>query len=50
MEGHILSTLIDSRSREIQEINLNDLKFPMLALFVSGGHTELCFDKNWMQY
>ena len=50
MEGHILSTLIDSRSREIQEINLNDLKFPMLALLVSGGHTELVLIKNWMQY
>ena len=50
MEGHILSTLVDSNNREVQSINLSDLKLGALALLISGGHTELVLMKNWMSY
>lgn len=50
MEGHVLSTLIDSKKSESQEINLSDFHFPALALLISGGHTELVLIKGWLQY
>lgn len=50
MEGHILSTLIDSNNKETQTINLDGVKFPALALLISGGHTELVLIKNWLEY
>lgn len=50
MEGHILSTLIDSNKTETQEIYLSEFKFPALALLISGGHTELVLIKDWLNY
>jgi len=41
MEGHVLSPLLDSN---------NKIKFPALALLISGGHTELVLIKDWLQY
>lgn len=39
MEGHIASVLTDRSS----------MKFPALALLISGGHTELVYLKNWTE-
>lgn len=50
MEGHALSILLDSEKNDSQEINLNDFKFPALALLISGGHTELVLIKGWLEY
>ena len=41
MEGHIVSVLTDSSEQ---------VKFPALALLISGGHTELVLSKDWHQY
>lgn len=50
MEGHVLSTLIDSKKTESQEINLSDFNFPAMALLISGGHTELVLIHDWLRY
>ncbi|MEK7552979.1 MAG: tRNA (adenosine(37)-N6)-threonylcarbamoyltransferase complex transferase subunit TsaD [Patescibacteria group bacterium] len=39
MEGHIVSALANA-----------PLAFPVIALLVSGGHTELVLMKNWFKY
>jgi N6-L-threonylcarbamoyladenine synthase len=59
MEGHIMAALaeeipydqadtpsISTRSNLVIE----DVKLPVLALLISGGHTELVFMKNWLEY
>ncbi len=43
MEGHILASIFDGHK-------LPDLKFPALALLVSGGHTEMILIENWGKY
>ncbi len=48
MEGHILSALAEESgptSYKLQAINL-----PLLALLISGGHTELVLMKEWLKY
>lgn len=40
MAGHILSPLLEQ----------NVLEFPVLALLISGGHTELVTMESWMKY
>ena len=42
MEGHIASAIFTK--------NKKCLQFPLLALLVSGGHTELVYSKKWGQY
>jgi N6-L-threonylcarbamoyladenine synthase len=42
MEGHIAAVLLKEKSKLI--------KFPALALLVSGGHTELVLIKDWLKY
>lgn len=46
MEGHILASLYDV---EIDNA-LTPIKFPAVALLVSGGHTEIVLMKNWGNY
>ncbi len=41
MEGHISSVLLNLRT---------PVKFPALALLISGGHTELVLVKDWLTY
>ncbi len=48
MEGHILSVLLKEKSNLKSQIS--KIKFPALALLVSGGHTELVLIKNWLKY
>ncbi|HRY62231.1 MAG TPA: tRNA (adenosine(37)-N6)-threonylcarbamoyltransferase complex transferase subunit TsaD [Candidatus Paceibacterota bacterium] len=43
MEGHALSSLL-------AEKKTRGIKFPSIALLVSGGHTELVLMKDWMKY
>jgi len=40
MEGHIASVLLNKNEQ---------LNFPILALLISGGHTELIFLKSWLE-
>lgn len=48
MEGHIVSALLE-RPRT-GTYALKDTKFPLLALLISGGHTELVLMKEWFAY
>lgn len=41
MEGHIVSTLLESSLPNDRFSQLKHLEFPSLALLISGGHTEL---------
>jgi len=42
LEGHILVTLASPIK--------NKIRFPLIALIVSGGHTELVLSKDWLKY
>ncbi len=46
MEGHVLASLYDV---EIDNA-LAPIKFPAVALLVSGGHTEIVLMKDWGVY
>jgi N6-L-threonylcarbamoyladenine synthase len=46
MEGHIVSVFGKGKGK----FKLEKAKMPMLALLVSGGHTQLVLIKKWMQY
>jgi len=43
MEGHLISSLA-------QGGKLAEVKLPVLALLISGGHTEFILMKNWFEY
>lgn len=43
MEGHLLSSLV-------KDGKLEEVKLPVLALLISGGHTEFVLMKNWFEY
>jgi N6-L-threonylcarbamoyladenine synthase len=43
MEGHLISSLI-------QDGKIENTKFPVLGLLVSGGHTEFVVMKEWFKY
>ncbi|HUO49965.1 MAG TPA: tRNA (adenosine(37)-N6)-threonylcarbamoyltransferase complex transferase subunit TsaD [Candidatus Paceibacterota bacterium] len=43
MEGHIVLSLA-------KENALSEFEFPMLALLISGGHSELVLSRAWQQY
>jgi N6-L-threonylcarbamoyladenine synthase len=51
IEGHVLSSLLPS-ARENGELIMEngELSFPVLALIVSGGHTELLLMRGWGKY
>ena len=46
MEGHLFSVFGKSEKK----FKISKIKFPTLALLVSGGHTELVLSKKFMQY
>ncbi|MEK7114351.1 MAG: tRNA (adenosine(37)-N6)-threonylcarbamoyltransferase complex transferase subunit TsaD [Patescibacteria group bacterium] len=55
MEGHILAALASERSdlksdSEGLTLKIQDVKLPILALLISGGHTELVLMNEWLQY
>lgn len=52
MEGHIVSGLVKSLESRDGTLNyeLRTQNFPILALLISGGHTELVLMKEWFKY
>lgn len=48
MEGHTLSALLTEAGERSYE--LKDVQLPLLALLISGGHTELVAAKEWREY
>jgi N6-L-threonylcarbamoyladenine synthase len=60
MEGHVVSALL-RRERTVDSLPLTEkpqptsyklqaFEFPLLALLISGGHTELVLEKEWFAY
>ncbi len=53
LEGHIFSVLLKQNrgsSMASPSGQIPKIKFPALALVVSGGHTELVLIKDWLKY
>ncbi len=48
MEGHVLAALAKETDDRVYEIKPPTL--PLLALLISGGHTELVLMRNWLSY
>ena len=48
MEGHIVSGLLKQESEK--QLSTFNFQFPLLALLISGGHTELVLMKSWFDY
>ncbi len=46
IEGHIFACYLDEKNRG----NMEKFEFPVLALAVSGGHTQLVLMKNFLEY
>ena len=49
MEGHIVAALLEKKKTSKKEIILPKISFPVLALLISGGHTELVLMKDRMK-
>lgn len=47
MEGHLLAALAEG---DLREFVIPEVELPVLALLVSGGHTELIGMKRWLSY
>ncbi|MEK7602101.1 MAG: tRNA (adenosine(37)-N6)-threonylcarbamoyltransferase complex transferase subunit TsaD [Patescibacteria group bacterium] len=47
MEGHLISALAEGGNGSF---TITDISFPVLALLISGGHTELLLMKKWGVY
>lgn len=47
MEGHLISSLARLENNKFQ---ISNIKLPVLALLISGGHTELVLMKEWFEY
>ncbi|MFA6519964.1 MAG: tRNA (adenosine(37)-N6)-threonylcarbamoyltransferase complex transferase subunit TsaD [Candidatus Paceibacterota bacterium] len=50
MEGHILSALASSQDPKGDTLRIEGIQLPVLALLISGGHTELMLMKKWLEY
>ncbi|MEK7144597.1 MAG: tRNA (adenosine(37)-N6)-threonylcarbamoyltransferase complex transferase subunit TsaD [Patescibacteria group bacterium] len=55
MEGHILAALASERSdlnasSQGRTLEIQNVHLPVLALLISGGHTELVLMKKWLKY
>jgi N6-L-threonylcarbamoyladenine synthase len=53
MEGHLLSSLAQKEHSDILQntrMILKEVKLPVLALLISGGHTEFVLMKDWFKY
>ncbi|HEV7121721.1 MAG TPA: tRNA (adenosine(37)-N6)-threonylcarbamoyltransferase complex transferase subunit TsaD [Candidatus Paceibacterota bacterium] len=51
MEGHALSALLtEVPGTESRTFELKDVQMPLLALLISGGHTELDAADAWREY
>lgn len=47
MEGHVLAALA---REDGDELVIKNVAMPVLALLISGGHTELVLMKEWLEY
>jgi len=60
MEGHILAALVRQEASSIkhegpnkfqtEKLKIENVQMPLLALLISGGHTELVLMKKWLEY
>ena len=57
MEGHIIMSLVNfdsvhnpNTSFKNEVLGLKTIRFPMLSLLISGGHTELVLSKKFQDY
>ncbi len=54
MEGHIVMSLMShpdtSQKSKVSGCEMESFEFPILALLISGGHTELVLSKEFGQY
>ncbi len=50
MEGHVLAALAALAKTDGESLLIKDVQLPVLALLISGGHTELVLMKNWLEY
>jgi N6-L-threonylcarbamoyladenine synthase len=48
MEGHLFSVFLKEKSGK--KFSISNFQFPIIALLVSGGHTELALMKYWLKY
>lgn len=47
MEGHIMAALAKTNG---DSLHIEEVGMPVLALLISGGHTELVSMKEWLEY
>ncbi|MDE1919201.1 MAG: tRNA (adenosine(37)-N6)-threonylcarbamoyltransferase complex transferase subunit TsaD [Patescibacteria group bacterium] len=51
MEGHVISALATTATTSTRfDLVISEVEMPVLALLISGGHTELVLMKEWLQY
>lgn len=55
MEGHIISSLANrsQHPNKLENVGMSfiqDVQFPVLALLISGGHTEFVLMRDWFKY
>lgn len=51
MEGHAIAALLKKKtSKHFETFTIEDVRFPILALLISGGHTELVLTNNLLSY
>ncbi len=50
LEGHVYAAWLSRSRRARRDADVEDLKFPLLALVVSGGHTELVLMRGHGDY
>lgn len=50
MEGHIVSALLKQDENDSIKYQVSSVQFPILAMLVSGGHTELVLAREWNSY
>jgi N6-L-threonylcarbamoyladenine synthase len=52
MEGHISSILLQENylKKEKALLDIRNFEFPLIALLISGGHTQIVLIKNWGEY
>lgn len=51
MAGHALSALLQTKKRNSQvEVSFPTITWPVLAITVSGGHTQFVLVRDWLDY
>lgn len=50
MEGHIIASMMRSDENQDSRGTIHEFEYPVLALLISGGHTELVLSKKFGEY